>query len=49
LLTLLVGTPEPVLRALLSRDPQVSGLTVTETSLEEAFLTLTDRKESAAA
>lgn len=51
-LTLLVGTPEPVLGALLNRDPQVSGLTVTETSLEEAFLTLTstltDRTESAA-
>jgi ABC-2 type transport system ATP-binding protein len=47
-LTLLVGTPEPVLGALLRRDPQVSGLTVTETSLEEAFLTLTDRTESAA-
>jgi ABC-2 type transport system ATP-binding protein len=47
-LTLLVGTPEPVLAALLTRDPQVSGLTVTETSLEEAFLTLTDRTESAA-
>jgi ABC-2 type transport system ATP-binding protein len=44
-LTLLVGTPEPVLGSLLSRDPQMSGLTVTETSLEEAFLTLTDRKE----
>lgn len=51
-LTLLVGTPEPVLGALLNRDPQVSGLTVAETSLEEAFLTLTstltDRTESAA-
>jgi ABC-2 type transport system ATP-binding protein len=47
-LTLLVGTPEPVLGALLSADPQVSGLTVKETSLEEAFLTLTDRTESAA-
>jgi len=47
-LTLLVNTPEPVLGTLLSRDPQVSGLTITETSLEEAFLTLTDRTESAA-
>jgi ABC-2 type transport system ATP-binding protein len=47
-LTLLVGTPEPALGALLSTDPQVSGLTVTETSLEEAFLTLTARTERAA-
>jgi ABC-2 type transport system ATP-binding protein len=51
-LTLLVGAPEPALGALLSRDPQASGLTVTETSLEEAFLTLTstltDRTERAA-
>jgi len=47
-LTLLVGTPEPVLGALLSRDSRVSGLTVTETSLEEAFLILTDRTECAA-
>ncbi len=47
-LTLLVGTPEPVLGALLSADPQVSGLTVKETSLEEAFLSLTNRVESAA-
>jgi ABC-2 type transport system ATP-binding protein len=47
-LTLLVGAPEPVLGALLNRDPQVSGLTVTQTSLEEAFLTLTDRTDRAA-
>jgi len=47
-LTLLVGRPEPALGALLARDPELTGLTVTETSLEEAFLHLTDRTESAA-
>jgi ABC-2 type transport system ATP-binding protein len=47
-LTLLVGRPEPALGALLARDPGMTGLTVTETSLEEAFLHLTERKESAA-
>lgn len=40
-LTLLVGRPEPAVAALLDRDPGSTGLTVTETSLEEAFLTLT--------
>ncbi len=48
ILTLLVGSPEPALAAWLGRDPGLTGLTMTETSLEEAFLTLTDRKESAA-
>ncbi len=47
-LTLLVGRPEPALGALLGRDPGLTGLTVTETSLEEAFLILTNRTERAA-
>lgn len=47
-LELLVGTAEPALRALLDLDPSVSGVTVTEPSLEEAFLTLTSDTEEAA-
>jgi ABC-2 type transport system ATP-binding protein len=47
-LELLVGEPEPVVRRLLGHDPSVRGLAVTEPSLEEAFLTLTDRSEAAA-
>lgn len=47
-LELLVSEPEPVLRELLSRDHSVTGVTVTEPSLEEAFLTLTEPTEEAA-
>lgn len=47
-LELLVSEPEPVLRELLHRDPSVSALTVTEPSLEDAFLTLTHPTEEAA-
>ncbi len=47
-LELLVSEPEPVLRELLSRDPSVTGVTVTEPTLEDAFLTLTNRNEEAA-
>ena len=47
-LELLVSEPEPVLRELLSRDPSVTGVTVTEPTLEDAFLTLTNRTEEAA-
>ena len=47
-LELLVSEPEPVLRELLHRDPSVTGVTVTEPTLEDAFLTLTDRTEEAA-
>ncbi len=35
------ANPEPVLREILSRDSQVSGLEVTSAGLEEAFLSLT--------
>jgi ABC-2 type transport system ATP-binding protein len=39
---------EPVVRALLSRDPSLSGLEITSAGLEEAFLALTqDNSESA--
>ena len=47
-LELLVGEAEPVLRELLYRDPWVTGVTVTEPTLEDAFLTLTNRTEEAA-
>ncbi len=47
-LELLVGEAEPVVRELLARDRSVTGLTVTEPTLEDAFLTLTDRTEKAA-
>lgn len=47
-LVLLVSEPERVLRELLCRDPSVSGVTVTEPSLEDAFLTLTHRTKEAA-
>jgi ABC-2 type transport system ATP-binding protein len=47
-LELLVSEPEPVLRELLHRDPSMTGVTVTEPSLEDAFLTLTHRTEEAA-
>jgi ABC-2 type transport system ATP-binding protein len=40
-LELLVGTAEPALRALLVADPSLNNLTVVESSLEEAFVTLT--------
>jgi ABC-2 type transport system ATP-binding protein len=47
-LELLVGEAEPVVRELLARDRWVTGLTVTEPTLEDAFLTLTNRMEEAA-
>lgn len=47
-LELLVSEPEPVLRELLHRDRSVAGLTVTEPSLEDAFLTLTHETLEAA-
>ncbi len=47
-LELLVSEAEPVVRELLARDRSVTGLTVTERSLEDAFLTLTNRTEEAA-
>ncbi len=47
-LELLVNQPEPVLRQLLHCDPSVAGVTVTEPTLEDAFLTLTHRPEEAA-
>jgi ABC-2 type transport system ATP-binding protein len=47
-LELLVSDAEPVLRELLHSDRSVTGLTVTEPSLADAFLTLTDRTEQAA-
>jgi len=40
-LDVLAGSAEPVLRALLDTDPLVTDVTVTEPSLEEAFLALT--------
>ncbi|WP_353510184.1 ABC transporter ATP-binding protein [Intrasporangium sp.] len=47
-LELLVSEAEPVVRQLLARDQSVTGLTVTEPTLEDAFLTLTNRMEVAA-
>ena len=47
-LELLVSEPEPVLRELLHRDRSVTGVPVTEPTLEDAFLTLTERTEEAA-
>ena len=47
-LELLVSEPEPVLRELLHQDQSVTGVTVTEPTLEDAFLTLTNRTEEAA-
>jgi len=44
-LELLAGSAEPVLRALLDLDPSASEVTVTEPSLEEAFLALTSDME----
>ena len=38
--------PESVLRELLTRDPQISGVEVTSAGLEEAFLALTAAQES---
>lgn len=46
-LDLLVGAAEPALRALLDLDPGAADVTVTESSLEEAFLTLTSDLEAA--
>ncbi len=45
-LELLVGSAEPVLRALLDLDPSTTALTVIEPSLEEAFLALTRDTEA---
>ncbi|HEU5000449.1 MAG TPA: ABC transporter ATP-binding protein, partial [Lapillicoccus sp.] len=47
-LELLVSEAEPVVRELLARDRSLAGLTVTEPTLEDAFLTLTNRTEEAA-
>ncbi|MGB9374099.1 MAG: ABC transporter ATP-binding protein [Jiangellales bacterium] len=47
-LELLVSEPEPVLRHLLHRDHSVTGVTVEQPTLEDAFLTLTERAEKAA-
>jgi ABC-2 type transport system ATP-binding protein len=47
-LELLVSEPEPVLRELLHRDQAVTGVTVTEPTLEDAFLTLTAPTKEAA-
>jgi ABC-2 type transport system ATP-binding protein len=47
-LELWVAEAEPVVRQLLARDRAVTGLTVTEPTLEDAFLTLTRRTEEAA-
>jgi ABC-2 type transport system ATP-binding protein len=47
-LELLVRQAEPVVRELLARDRSATGLTVTEPTLEDAFLTLTNRTEEAA-
>ncbi len=47
-LELLVSEPEPVLRELLHRDRSVTAVTVTEPTLEDAFLTLTEHTEEAA-
>jgi ABC-2 type transport system ATP-binding protein len=47
-LELLVSEAEPVVRELLARDLSATGLTVTEPTLEDAFLTLTNRTEEAA-
>ena len=46
-LELLAGSAEPVLRALLDQDPSATDVTVTEPSLEEAFLALTRDMEDA--
>lgn len=48
-LDLLVGCAEPALRALLERDAATAEVTVTEPSLEEAFLTLTSDNHMEAA
>lgn len=47
-LEVLARSAEPVLRALLDLDPWASEVTVTEPTLEEAFLTLTSEKEASA-
>jgi ABC-2 type transport system ATP-binding protein len=47
-LELLVSEPETVLRELLDRDRTVAGVTITEPTLEDAFLTLTQRTKEAA-
>jgi ABC-2 type transport system ATP-binding protein len=47
-LELLVSEAEPVVRELLARDRSVTGLTVTEPTLEDAFLALTNPTEEAA-
>ena len=46
-LELFTGSAEPVLRALLDLDPSTTEVTVTEPSLEEAFLALTSDMEEA--
>jgi ABC-2 type transport system ATP-binding protein len=46
-LELLVGSVWPVLRALLDADPLAADVTVTEPTLEEAFLALTQDMEAA--
>jgi ABC-2 type transport system ATP-binding protein len=46
-LEVLAGSAEPVLRALLDLDPSATDVTVTEPSLEEAFLALTTHLEEA--
>ena len=47
-LELLVSEAEPVLRELLHQDRSVTGVTVTEPTLEDAFLTLTGQTKEAA-
>ena len=47
-LELLVSEAEPVVRELLARDRSLTGLTVSEPTLEDAFLTLTNQTEEAA-
>lgn len=46
-LELLTATAEPALRELMTRDPALTNLTVTEPSLEEAFLALTTQEVAA--
>ena len=47
-LELLTVNAEPALRELFARDPDLTSLTVTEPSLEDAFLALTATKDAAA-
>ncbi|MEO7296879.1 MAG: ABC transporter ATP-binding protein [Candidatus Limnocylindria bacterium] len=46
-LELLTATAEPALRELMTRDPTLTNLTVTEPSLEEAFVALTTQEVAA--